>query len=375
LESTSAIHYTFKGWAAYKNGLIKSEVIMSHQSTESAPTSENDSRPLFALHYIVLIITWLATTVITIIMLLDGVRNTDQFQILRYLLQAVYVLALIWYLYRTGPSISELPAIQRLVFPAWRYGNWVPVFGVAFMSVLIAFTNDGLSILVLMLMIATVWILVVWRREIRFRMIIFGLVLGIMAFLLGLPYLTHGNVSKSVFILFLPFVPPMFVAGALLIKRTKLSRIQLLSGGFGKAIQSMLMGCLLFVPLGIFNAAEGSMGTDMHWITHWWQPFTLPWCSGIFEEIWFRLLIVSLCYFMLRPVFVKQPAIAILFSVLFSAISFGLGHDRTLEKLLTTGLLYGLPMAVVFISRDLEHSVGAHYMINMIPTLCIFIEN
>jgi membrane protease YdiL (CAAX protease family) len=61
--------------------------------------------------------------------------------------------------------------------------------------------------------------------------------------------------------------------------------------------------------------------------------------------------------------------------VLFSALTFGLGHGGTLlENLLSTGLLYGLPMAVIFVRRDWEHAVGAHYMINLIPTLMVFLE-
>jgi membrane protease YdiL (CAAX protease family) len=62
-------------------------------------------------------------------------------------------------------------------------------------------------------------------------------------------------------------------------------------------------------------------------------------------------------------------------AVLFSAITFGLGHGGTLlERLLITGLLYGLPLAVIFVKRDWEHAVGAHYMINMISALMVFLE-
>ena len=59
----------------------------------------------------------------------------------------------------------------------------------------------------------------------------------------------------------------------------------------------------------------------------------------------------------------------------FSATIFGLGHAGTLqERFWMTGMLYGLPLAVTFARRDWEHAVGAHYMINMIPTLMVFLE-
>jgi hypothetical protein len=105
------------------------------------------------------------------------------------------------------------------------------------------------------------------------------------------------------------------------------------------------------------------------------MPLSLPWFSAISEETWFRLFLVGLCYFSLRPAFQRRPALAIIIAVLFSAITFGLGHGGTFqERFLVTGLLYGLPMAVVFARRDWEHAVGAHYMINMIPWLMAFLE-
>jgi hypothetical protein len=74
---------------------------------------------------------------------------------------------------------------------------------------------------------------------------------------------------------------------------------------------------------------------------------------------------MGLCFFLLRPVFRTRPALAVGATVLICGITFGLIHGRTLERFLTTGLLYGVPMATVFARRDFEHAVGAHYMTNM----------
>ena len=104
------------------------------------------------------------------------------------------------------------------------------------------------------------------------------------------------------------------------------------------------------------------------------MPFSLPTFSGIAEETWFRLLLVSLFYLLLLPAIPKHPAIAVFAAILFSSIIFGLGHGRTLDKFLTTGLLYGLPIAFLFVRRDWEHAVGAHFMINMIPWAMVFME-
>ena len=97
--------------------------------------------------------------------------------------------------------------------------------------------------------------------------------------------------------------------------------------------------------------------------------------SGIVEEAWYRLFMVTLCYFLLRPAFNRVPALAIVFSTLFSAIVFGLGHGGDLiHRFLNIGLLYGLPMAVVYVRRDWEHAIGAHYMINLIEWIMAFLE-
>jgi hypothetical protein len=108
-------------------------------------------------------------------------------------------------------------------------------------------------------------------------------------------------------------------------------------------------------------------------IREWWMPLWHPWWSGINEETWFRLYLVGLIYFFLRPALDRHPNMVVLAAVLFSGIVFGVGHDRILEMFLTTGLLYGVPFAAVFVKRDWEHAVGAHYMVNFIPALIAFL--
>jgi hypothetical protein len=105
------------------------------------------------------------------------------------------------------------------------------------------------------------------------------------------------------------------------------------------------------------------------------MTFTLPWFSGLAEETWFRLLLMGLCFYLLRPALKNHPGLAVVAVVLFSGITFGLGHGRTLERFLTTGLLYGVPMSALFARRDFEHAVGAHYMVNFIPWVMVFLES
>lgn len=225
------------------------------------------------------------------------------------------------------------------------------------------------------MMIATILILVFWRREIRLSPAVLGLAVATIALLAGLPIRYNNFVSTTLFDVLLVFSVLMFIASGLLLKRTKLGGSQLHAGQYSEVLKSFLWGCLLFIPLGLFNAASGSPGMGITWVNQLWMPFSLPWYSAITEEVWFRLFLISLCYFLLRPAFSEQPTVAIVCALLFSAITFGLGHGGTFEeRFLITGLLYGLPMAVIFARRDWEHAVGAHYMINMIPWLLVFLE-
>jgi membrane protease YdiL (CAAX protease family) len=347
-------------------------MLMTEESEVPVNPPELNKRVLFTPHSIALITMWLLTTVTMIVMLANGVRNTGQFRVERYILQVAYVLALIWYLIRTGPSVKKLPDLSPLLLPKLRIGKWIPVIVLALL-LLSEFYDQG--ILRPLLMLATIWILIVWRREIGLTAVLLGLAITTIALLGGLPFYQNQAFGKVVFILFLLFVTPMFVAGGLFSKRTGLVGSQLYTRRYRKAVVSFLRGCVLFIPLGLINAAAGAPDLRMTWVDRWWIPFSQPWFSAIVEETWFRLFLVSLCYFLLRPAFSKRPAIALGCAVLFSAITFGLGHGGTLlENLLITGLLFGLPMAVVFARRDWEHAVGAHYMINMIPTLMVFLE-
>ena len=326
-------------------------------------------------HRLVVAAMWLLASVALVAMLAQGVRETDGFGAGRHALHAAYVAALLWHLGRTGPSFERLPELPPLLLRRWEIGRLIPAVGVGLLVALSLLSDDGDDLVMLFMMVATLWMLAAWWREIRWRAAVVGLAAGAVALLAGLPAWKNGMISTTAVILLAAFVPPMFLAGGLLIERSRLGASRLHARRYGGACASFLRGCLLFVPLGLVNAADGSPGDAAGWVSEWWMPVSLPFFSGIAEEAWFRLLLVGLFYFLLRPAFRQAPTAAVGCAIVFSAVVFGLGHGRTLDRLLTTGLLYGLPMAVVFTKRDWEHAVGAHYMINMIPWGMAFLES
>jgi len=325
-------------------------------------------------HHLILTIMWLITTTAMVSMLWLGVRETGQYVEVRYVLQAGYVAALIWYLVRSGPPLNQLPELQPLLFPRRRFGAWIPVLGIALLLALTASSDAILVLFLIVTIVATVWILIAWRRQIRLRSVVQGLGLSLIIYFPALTMVKNGAIIKEFFDFFLIFVPPMYVAGGLLVDHTNLGDVQLLAQRYRKALESFVWGCLLFIPLGLTNAAAGPPDVTSTWLNEWWMPFVTPLSSAIAEETWFRLLLFSLCYFLLRPAFPKRPAIPIIIAVLFSGITFGLLHEQTIYGFLVTGLLYGSTMAAVFARRDWEHAVGAHYMINMIPSFVVYLE-
>lgn len=347
---------------------------MSNISTDSAPMSESRDKSFLAPYRIVLAVMWVVTTAAIVVMLFYNVRSTGQYKEVRYVLQVGYVAALLWYLGRSGPSVNQLPEIRPQVLSRWKFGAWIPVLVIALLFALTLVSEQGAPILMLLMMVATGPILLAWRREIRLRSVIQGLTVALIAFLAGSQMSDNGFISKLVLYLLPVFSFPMYVAGGLLYERTRLGGIQLLTGQYGKAVKSVLWGGLLFIPLGLLNAAGGSPGPGITWVTKWWQPLWLPWFSGIAEETWFRLFLMGLCFFFLRPAFRSRPAVAVVATIFFSGITFGMWHGFTLERFLVTGLLYGVSLAAMFARRDWEHAVGAHYMVNMIPWLMVFLE-
>ncbi len=81
-----------------------------------------------------------------------------------------------------------------------------------------------------------------------------GLAVAIFAYLVGLQWVKLGVISKSWNSILSAFTVPFYIAGGLLLKRTRLGGIQLLSGQYGEALKSVCVGSLLFVPLGLINA-------------------------------------------------------------------------------------------------------------------------
>jgi len=311
------------------------------------------------------------TTITTTVILINSQAGTIRSDAIRQMLHVLYVVALLWYLARTGPSFNQLPEGSIPVKLHSKIGAWLAVLGVAIFFLLTFFSANDIGPLILLSLIAFVPILLAWGRDLSLRLVLQGFAVAIIAYLVGSVWVKLGVIRESWNMILSAFTVPFYITGGLLLKRTGLGGLQLLNGGIGPTVKSVCAGCLLFVPLGLINVL-GEPIVDLTGVREWWMPLWLPWWSGINEEAWYRLYLVGLIYFMLRTAFHKFPGLAVVAAVLFSGIVFGVGHGFTLYHFWTTGILYGVPFAATFAKRDWEHAVGAHYMVNMIPALVAF---
>ena len=314
----------------------------------------------------VLAVVWLAAAGPLAAMLLLGATGPDRFPVPRGVLHAAYALALVSYLACRGPSLPQLPES-----PLGNAANTLPgrlaTTTAALVLCLVGLLDAGLFMLVLV--VVALVLAVTWRRQLTLRAGVLGLVASALAFLAsGITFWRHNFVAKPMLVLMLVAIPPMFVAAGMLVARTGLGAVRVLEGRYGAAARSFLAGVVLFAPLGLANAASRARFGPA-WVDQWWQPLVLPVWSGIVEEVVFRAVLVCLLFALLQPALKRAPGAGIATAVLVSAIVFGLGHGQTVDNLLSAGLGFGLPMAVIFVRRDWEHAVGAHYMVNFVPWL------
>jgi surface polysaccharide O-acyltransferase-like enzyme len=197
----------------------------------------------------VLVAIWLVVSGVVAVMLFQGVRSTDQYGVVRYLLHAAYVAALLWFLNESGHDPSRLPEVRQQLLPRREVFAWIPAAIIGLLLVLTMIADDGSDILLLLMMGSTIWLLVVWWRQIRLVPVVQGLALATIAGVAIIPAMRVGFVSETALYLLAGMVATMYVVGGILFRRTELGGVQLLDGRYAGAVRSFLLGCLLFFPI------------------------------------------------------------------------------------------------------------------------------
>jgi hypothetical protein len=230
-------------------------------------------------------------------------------------------------------------------------------------------------ILLLAATLISLRLMLAWRRRLTRRLVALGLAAGALAAVANIP-VTQSGLAGVLFTLVT--TPLIFIGGGLLLEHTGLAHVRLLEGQYIRGCKSFAWACVLALPAALLNIFGGANTSDA-WVSRWWHPLA-AFAPGIAEEIAARLFLTTLCYALLRPTTNEHPRRAIVAAILLGAIVHSLAHLPTLSMLspqgfsfLIVGLLYGVPLALLFVKRDLEQAIGYHFFIDFIRFLAALI--
>jgi hypothetical protein len=287
------------------------------------------------------------------------------------LVSFIFIIALIWMLARARPRAEDLPDLTGAGKPRLGFGGRIVlVSGAALVTFVIGLMIGTGAGPVLVTGLIGLSLTLAWRRHVDCRLLIGGAVIGLLIGL-GIALLGNGDLTWAIFNGLC--LPPSFIGGMLLLRRTGLGRSRGMDSGFVPALRSFLWGCVLALPAALLNLLGNLQGSDI-WARHIWQPMYAI-VPAFAEETWARLFLVTLCYAVLRPVSREHPRRAIVVAILVSALVHGFGHSGIDPfGLVIGGLLYGLPAALLFIKKDFEHAVGYHFLIDFVRFLAAFLN-
>ncbi len=296
------------------------------------------------------------------------VANDGTAQGVGAILGLIYVLVLIWWFARSKPAAADLPDSPPIVGFLPNY--WAMLaFIVALTALLTVLTGgllgNGWHMLTLSILLALA-IIVAWRKRLTGKLVVAGVVTAVV--LLGVEHLLSDDWGQG--LITSVGAGLMAVAGVLLLDHTRLTHVRLLEGDYLAAGKSFLWGCVLAVPPALLNALSMRQASPSEFdlmFDRWWKAFYAL-QPGILEEVWARLLLTTLLYALLRPLNAQHPRRAVVGALLMAALIHGLAHFPTsltspMEAIYVT-LMYGIPLALVYVKRDLETAMAYHFFID-----------
>ncbi|MBI9046555.1 MAG: hypothetical protein JEZ06_18840 [Anaerolineaceae bacterium] len=321
-------------------------------------------------------VLWFISSILLSIGLL---RNNIPVQIIGAISGTTYILILSWWLIQSKPHSENLQDCEPIINLFTNY-RFLLYFIILLTLILVVLTSvllqNGWLTLLLSIPISLA-ILIIWRKRLNRRFIIASL--AIMIVLAFVEQLLGSEMSSG---LIMPIgAALMFLAGALLLDHTRLTYIRLLNGEYFKAVKSFLIGCMLALPPALLNIISMRLVSPSEFdllFDRWWEPlYALQ--PGIIEEIWARLLLITLLYALLRPTTNRQPQRAVFWALLIASFLHGMAHypgsiTNPLEGIYIS-LLYGIPLSLLFIKRDLEQAIAYHFFIDLVRFTAFVIWN
>ncbi|MDJ0756155.1 MAG: hypothetical protein QNJ45_21680 [Ardenticatenaceae bacterium] len=280
----------------------------------------------------------------------------------------VLILALIIYLMRTPPNATDMPDIQPLLLPRLGYGmTLLVIVGTLVALFLLGIIIHPWLVVVAALTLIAVGVIIKLRQHLSLNLVIVGLAAGAICVLLS--WFSGRLDGFQGF--YLACTPILFIGGGLLSKTSGLSHVYTAEGHWGLALKGFLWACVLALPAALLNISFGAHAEDA-WVDQLWEPL-VAFVPGIAEEIWARLFMTTIIYVLLRPKTNDRPGRALAAAVVIGAFTHSLAHlsgsmvfSPAALQMIIAGILFGVPMGLLFVKRDFEHAVGYHFFIDFV---------
>ncbi len=304
---------------------------------------------------------WLVTSVGLLVAWQGGMPELAGVLQLAGIAYILLLMALIWN-GQPAPRVSERPDT--------RIGFW-PMLVLVVVSVALIFVLGRYVHPWLLLALATglAGLVIIWRERKSVTPLAVVVALAAAALCFGLNA-ASGKIS-SYHAIYLGMVPAMFLGGALLVRRVGLLPVTSAEGNWRAAARMFVWGMVLALPPALVNIGAGAHSGD-HWVTELWEPLVAL-SAGIAEESMARLLLLTLCFFLLAGRRGASVRSALAAAILIAALAHAFAHVPTSQligpaggMMLLAGLLFGVPMGLVFVRFGFEAAVAYHFFIDFV---------
>ncbi len=290
---------------------------------------------------------------------------------------AVLMLTVVLSLACTAALLRWLSRPDTTALPAATITRRGPFVWSIAATVLVTFSLGFLGVRALIPVgAAALVLLVVVQPPLVMREAVYALVLGVVATIGGLiDWQVEGGGDQLAWSVFqTPLVLLTLLAGRAIAREagwteTGIGQWRLVAGGPRWAIRSLLVGAALSFPWTLANLVFGGYREDD--VRRWWQPLGAV-QPGVAEEAWARAFMIALLYLCFRR-FARAEA-ALLTATLAGVYWFAFLHTPFNPlATLSSGAIFALPMAWLWLRRDLETAIGFHVCLDAVPFLAAYL--
>lgn len=159
------------------------------------------------------------------------------------------------------------------------------------------------------------------------------------------------------------------LGGIVIMRRGGPVLLRMAAGQWGKAAWGLCLGAVVGIPLAILNLFANSMVQGKTFV--WQNPLAAGMDAvqpGIFEEVIYRFALLGILWLILHKEFPRQA------TWLAGALAIAVHSYSHYTELFVTaplmavamgtvlGIVWGVPLTILAIRRDLESAVGFHWM-------------